>query len=102
MRYTITWSEQATYKTEVTVTHAELAEWANRTGTLRGTEHTTNPSYRITAEDIMAMQAANPAFHRRIIALYTNKTQVLTPAGSAVVTATGQRITEIQSRPERR
>jgi hypothetical protein len=101
VRYIITWSEQATYKTEVTVTHAELAEWANRTGLLRSTEHTTNPGYKITAEDIMAMKAANPAFHRRIIALYTNKTRILTPAGSAVVTATGQHIAEIQSQRAR-
>ena len=95
MRYTVTWSEHATYKTEVTVTNAEIAAWANETGILRSLEHTADPSHKISADDITKMQGANPAFHRAIIALYTNKTTVLRPSDSSVITATGQRISEI-------
>lgn len=98
MKYTVTWSEHATYKTEVTVTNKELADWANQTGILRSTAHVRDPEHRITAEDITTMQAANPAFHRAIIALYTNKTQILRPTESAIVTATGQHIKDISTR----
>lgn len=95
MKYTVTWSENATYKTEVTVTNAEIAAWANETGLLRSLEHSEDPSHRISANDITKMQGANPAFHRAIIALYTNKTTLLRPADSSIVTASGQRIREI-------
>lgn len=98
MKYTVNWSEHATYKTEVAVTNKELADWANQTGILRSSAHVHDPEHRITSEDITTMQAANPAFHRAIIALYTNKTQILRPSESAIVTAIGQHIKEISTR----
>lgn len=94
-RYTLTWSERATYRTEITVSNAEIASWANSTGIIRSTRHLNDPEYRLTAEDIAAMQAANPTFHRQVIALYANKTMVLSPAQSAIVAASGQDITEV-------
>ncbi|POH72506.1 hypothetical protein [Arthrobacter glacialis] len=97
MKYTVTWSEHATYKTEVTVTNADIAAWANETGILRSLEHAQDPSHKISADDITKMQGATPAFHRAIIALYTNKTTLLRPSDSSIVTATGQRISEITS-----
>lgn len=95
MKYTVTWSENAMYKTEVTVTNAEIAAWANETGLLRSIEHSQDPSHKISAGDITEMQRSNPAFHRAIIALYTNKTRILRPSESSIVTATGQRISAI-------
>lgn len=97
MKYAVTWSEHATYRTEVSVTNAEIAAWANETGLLRSLEHTQDPNHRITADDITKMQGANPAFHRAIIALYTNKTRLLRPADSSIVSATGQHIDEVTS-----
>lgn len=92
MKYIVTWSEHATYKTEVTVTNAELAHWANETGILRSTTHLQNPDHIITAEEIADMQRANPAFHRAIIVLFTNKTLMLQPSESSIVSAAGQHI----------
>lgn len=95
MKYTVTWSEHATYKTEVTVTNADIAAWANDTGILRSLQHTQDPSHKISADEITKMQGANPRFHRAIIALYTNKTMLLRPSDSSIVTAAGQHISEI-------
>jgi hypothetical protein len=97
VRYTITWTETKTYRTEVDIHDDELTAWARQTPDVR----TLAPEGEsVTREDLSRLLKNNRHFRDRLIQMYTNATRLLHPKRSQIVQAEGQRITAIHRQEE--
>lgn len=97
MRYTITWTETKTYRTEVDIQDDDLTTWARQTPDVR----TLAPDGEtVTREDLTRLLKNNRHFRDRLIQMYTNATRLLHPKRSQIVQAEGQRITAIHRQEE--
>lgn len=97
MRYTITWTETKTYRTEVDIQDDELTRWAQHSpdfGSLAPSGET------ITPGDLARLLSNNSRFRDRLVQMYTNATRLLHPKRSQIVHAEGQRITAIHQQDD--
>lgn len=91
MKFIITWSESATYRTELAVTIEQLASWAAESAQV-GHLGVDQANFAATLEKHLRK---NSHFRSRIIAAYTNDARLLTPDQSRLVHATGQHIAAV-------